>query len=349
MPGDKAKNEPNERAADPGSFNLQADGQGDVHDILPISITDDLTAAMHSGFGIDSPFTRDIPLGRQAIVGMRFQGGSDELVQDQEPGSRISFLRETENRFDPDAVMALDEKGRKLGYIPRHENRIPGALLDAGKSLYGIVTEIAEGRHYAGGRTPAVMYVDLYMREFAPPGGLTQIPRQGSSGSYAVLYLETDEGAAGGDAGSGGIRSVFAIKVINGEERGIFSDSISRNSMQEPMIRGLQSFIGYLPIVSHGITGETQKILEESWGVYTGRAFSNQVIDIREMAKHHLNELRALSIEDLADRLGIEIRCDAPREARCRQIWRIYCRFDRSELKRKQDIISGKQSGNPEV
>ncbi len=353
MPGDRMQNEYGDSLADAGNSGLKEAADTEARSIQPAAMTGGLTAAMHSGFGIESPFTREISLGKQPIVGMRYQGGSDELVQDLEPGSRITFLREPENRFDPDAVMALDEHGRKLGYIPRHENRIPGALLDAGKSLYGIATEVVKGRNYTGSGTPTVMYVDLYLREFAPPDGLLQIPRQGCRGSYAVLDLDS-------------LHSVCAIKVINGEERGIFSESCPDNrengtaakdllqgrlqwdASQEHMIRGLQSFIGYLPIVSHGITGELQKILEDAWGVYTGRAFSNQVIDVREMAKHHLNEFKALALEDLTDRLGIEIDCDTPQETRCRQIWRIYCRFDRSELERKRDILSGKQSGNPE-
>ncbi len=74
-----------------------------------------LTAAIHSGFGIESPFTREIFLTKQAIVGMRFQGGSDQLTGDMKPGDRITFVREPENRFDHNAIMALDSQGRKLG------------------------------------------------------------------------------------------------------------------------------------------------------------------------------------------------------------------------------------------
>ncbi|MBQ4177336.1 MAG: hypothetical protein II640_07730 [Lachnospiraceae bacterium] len=372
MPGDNMQNEYGDSPADAGNTSLEETAYTEARSIQPAAMTGGLTAAMHSGFGIESPFTREIFLGKQPIVGMRYQGGSDELVQDLEPGSRVTFLREPENRFDPDAVMALDEHGRKLGYIPRHENRIPGALLDAGKSLYGIATEVVKGRNYTGGGTPTVMYVDLYLREFAPPDGLLQIPRQGCRGSYAVLDLEVrgeaeSKKGPGTDEGTDKILSVCAIKVINGEERGIFSEScpdsrengtaaedllqgrLQWDASQEYMIRSLQSFIGYLPIVCHGITGELQKILEDAWGVYTGRAFSNQVIDVREMAKHHLNEFHALSLEELTDRLGIEIDCDTPQETWCRKIWRIYCRFDRSELGRKRDILSGKQSGNSEA
>ena len=92
-----------------------------------------LTSMMHTGLGIESPFMREICLKRQCIVGTRYQGGSDELVEDLTEGSRITFLREPDNQYDPNAIMALDEQGRKLGYIPKRENELMAALMGAGK------------------------------------------------------------------------------------------------------------------------------------------------------------------------------------------------------------------------
>ena len=48
-----------------------------------------LSLWMHSVHSIPSPFARDIYLGQQAIVGMRFQGGAEELVNELVPGERI--------------------------------------------------------------------------------------------------------------------------------------------------------------------------------------------------------------------------------------------------------------------
>ena len=67
-----------------------------------------LTAAMHTGFGIASPFTREIFLKEQLpIVGMRYQGGSLDLLREIQTGSRITFMREPENHYDQKAIMAL--------------------------------------------------------------------------------------------------------------------------------------------------------------------------------------------------------------------------------------------------
>ncbi len=401
-----------------------------------------LTTAIHSGFGITSPFTREIFLARQAIVGMRFQGGSDELIADLAEGSRISFLREPENRFDEKAIMALDENGRKLGYIPRNDNTILAALMDAGKYLYGVVCkEPSDYYNGSNGRfTPTVLMVNLYMREFAMPGDPDQIPRQGYRGSYVVMELNTTEGREEGPK----ISSACAIRVINGEERGIFLREVSADrkcegikgdpdedkenkdiavdegkenkdiaadegkenkdiaadkekdnkdiaadqdmgaedipeDSYEKLARGLQRFTGYLPVVLHDVDGQKQMALENAWGIYTGKPFSNLVIDIRQMAENHLPRLRNYSLENIADSLGImagqEPGSDpkqklesgseqkpesdpaqkrasgmeqtnglaAEMEMRCRIIWRIYYRFDRSELKKRPEVISGKR------
>lgn len=288
-----------------------------------------LTAAMHSGLGIDSPFTREIFLTKQAIVGMRFQGGSDDLMEDLKPGNRVTFIREPENRYDANAIMALDEQGRKLGYIPRLNNPILSALMDAGKYLYGIVSGEPEDRNAYGGHTPTALYVDLYLREYSVPDDLTQIPLQGSRGSYAVTDFELTD-----DSKEPKVCGVFVIKVINGEERGIHTEAIPDDSEPseedyEKLIRNLQTYIGYLPVVGYSISGKMQKALENAWGVYTGKPFSNQVIDIRVMAWNRFQNNWKQSLEGLAERLGITVNSDTLQETRCRQILQSYCKLDR--------------------
>ena len=334
------------RRSDPSSLS----GQKQSYGLSPVDVTgSSLTAAMHTGFGIGTPFTREIRLkSMQAIVGMRFQGGALDLIRDLKPGSRITFIHELENQYDRNAVMALDEQGRKLGYIPRMENAILSALMDAGKYIYGIVTKIPEHGYDNGGSIPTTLYVALYLQEFAAPDGMIQIPRQGYQGSYAVMDLETEEDGYGADADIGNptIQSVFAIRVINGEERGIFAADMQGEGQDpaaevyEKLIQDLRGFIGYLPVVVHDSTGRAQEALETGWGLYTGHPFSNQVINICEMAKNHLDMYAEQSLKSLTERLGIDAEGDIPGELRCRQIWQIYCRFDRSELERRVEPVS---------
>lgn len=53
------------------------------------------------------------------------------------PQDLLVFQREQQNPHDPLAILILDTKGHKLGYVPREKNEIPARLLDAGKMLFG--------------------------------------------------------------------------------------------------------------------------------------------------------------------------------------------------------------------
>ena len=304
---------------------------------------------IHAQADIPSPFMKNIFLLRQVIVGTRYVGGSDELVGDLKPGCRITFLAEPDNAYDKYAVMALDSRGRKLGYIPRHENKIIGALLKAGKYIYGILPDKqpVQGMPAPGTeRTPYSIWVDLYMREFLLPDDMVQIPRQGYQGSYVatdfILWNDEENDEENDDARQ--ISSIFAIKVINGEERDVFRRFIGREDPEayREAIAAFQRFAGYLPLVSHDITEEVLPQLEEAYGVVLGMPFSNHVIDTLQMAANHMPWVRHGSLDRLADELGIEVNCDTREETRCRTIWKLYIRMERSELEKKPKT-SGKR------
>ena len=288
-----------------------------------------VSVAMHTGTGLTSPFMKEIYLTRQTIVGLRFQGGAADLVKDLSPGERITFLREPDNKYDSKAIMALDEDGRRLGYIPRHENHILSALMDAGKMIYGVVPD-GEFVQRANDRTPYLLQVDLFMREFALPDDLTEVPRHGYQGSYAVI-----DGDLLSKPGEYWISDICVIKVINGEERGLFERSLSEDAEEDEyqeMIRSLEHFVGKLPLVGHGINKEVRRCLEDAYGVILGKTFTNQVIDTRIMAKNHISWARDYTLEKLAQELGIEAEGGNENEIRCRKIWQLYCRMEKSEL-----------------
>ena len=295
-----------------------------------------LSMAMHNGPGVLSPFMKEIYLTRQIIVALRYQGGAKELLKDLKPGEKVSFLREPDNRFDRKAIMAVDEDGRKLGYIPRTQNDILASLMDAGKVIYGIVTD--RQMVPRKGQTPGSIWVDLYMREFAMPGDLSEIPRHGYQGSYAVV-----DGELTLFHGETRICSVAAVKVINGEERGFYEKSVSEAAEEDEydeLIAEFAHFVGNLPLVGHGISDKAQHCLEDMYGVILGKSFSNHVIDTHEMAKNHLPWAKSYGLEYLADQLGIEKpEGSTENEVRCRMIWQLYCRMERSELERRKENV----------
>ena len=105
-------------------------------------------------------------------------------------------------------------------------------------------------------------------------------------------------------------------------------------------------FIGYLPIVCHGITGKMEDLLAEAYGIALGKPFSNTVIDTEKMAENHLPKAPDYSLEGLADYLGIEADGIDPQEQNCRITWQLYRRMDKSQLERKKDAASGDDDVN---
>ncbi len=56
----------------------------------------------------------------------------DELILQREPG----------NRFDENAILVLDGKKRKIGYIPEKDNPVFARLMDAGKMIKARIRNI---------------------------------------------------------------------------------------------------------------------------------------------------------------------------------------------------------------
>jgi hypothetical protein len=65
-----------------------------------------------------------------------------EVFQSLKVNDHLILRRDKENKFDEKAILVLNEKKIKLGFIPRKDNAIFSRLLDAGKLLTGTVKEI---------------------------------------------------------------------------------------------------------------------------------------------------------------------------------------------------------------
>lgn len=59
----------------------------------------------------------------------------ESVFDDVKEGAKLVLQREPKNRFDENAILVLDEKKRKLGYIPEKDNMVFARLMDAGKYL----------------------------------------------------------------------------------------------------------------------------------------------------------------------------------------------------------------------
>ena len=80
------------------------------------------------------------PLSHEILLFDSYVAGTthikDESVfEDIKVGDKLILQREPENRFDDNAILILDNKKRKLGYIPEKDNIVFARLMDAGKYL----------------------------------------------------------------------------------------------------------------------------------------------------------------------------------------------------------------------
>ena len=65
----------------------------------------------------------------------------DSVLKEIAVGDKLTLQRE-ENKFDDNAILVLDEKKRKVGYIPERDNIIFARLMDAGKMLAAKVSKL---------------------------------------------------------------------------------------------------------------------------------------------------------------------------------------------------------------
>ena len=80
------------------------------------------------------PLSHEILLFDSYVAGTTYI--EDETVFDEiKEGDKLVLKREPENRFDENAILVLDGKNRKLGYIPEKDNIVFARLMDAGKYL----------------------------------------------------------------------------------------------------------------------------------------------------------------------------------------------------------------------
>lgn len=125
------------------------------------------TVFKNDSFLLDIPQIKEIFLMHINIAGSRFVTGIEGIFNELYDGEKLRLVREPENPHDSRAVRIDDSKGRKLGYIYRHENEAVANLLDAGKNIYGIIKipEKDENGEYVSRFNENCIPVDLYMRD----------------------------------------------------------------------------------------------------------------------------------------------------------------------------------------
>ncbi|MEG2199343.1 MAG: HIRAN domain-containing protein [Anaerovorax sp.] len=90
---------------------------------------------------VPKPFEHDIFLFDTYIAGTSHIEGIEELEPYLSVEDKLDFFREPDNPHDAQAIVIKNIHGVKIGYVPKMDNLIFSRLMDAGKLLFGKITE----------------------------------------------------------------------------------------------------------------------------------------------------------------------------------------------------------------
>ncbi len=105
---------------------------------------EEISTVLYSPMGLsfERAFSRQIFLDEVNIAGVTHVKKIKSYVKKLKVGDRLTLLREPKNEYDELAIVVKDEKGHKLGYVPRRCNSVVARLMDAGKLVYAIIDDI---------------------------------------------------------------------------------------------------------------------------------------------------------------------------------------------------------------
>lgn len=124
-----------------------------------------MTILQQTGSNVPDLFTRDILLMHTMVNGAMHVRNIHKLASMLKPGDHVKLVLEPDNPADSKAILVRNDKGKKLGYIPRAKNEVLFHLLDSGKYLYGIVTGDDIGENLDKDDPWVEIYIDVYMKD----------------------------------------------------------------------------------------------------------------------------------------------------------------------------------------
>ena len=106
--------------------------------------TSEFTGLIYSPMAAEltRPFSRQIFLTHVNVAGCNHVRYIKKYMSELKEGDRVTLLREPKNEYDELAILVKDERKHKLGYVPRAHNHVMARPMDAGKLLYGIITDL---------------------------------------------------------------------------------------------------------------------------------------------------------------------------------------------------------------
>lgn len=93
------------------------------------------------GLVLPTPFERDIFLFDAFVASTTHIDHIEAIQEELAIGDKLVFFREPDNPHDSQAIRIETIDRVKIGYIPREDNIIFSRLMDAGKLLFGKITD----------------------------------------------------------------------------------------------------------------------------------------------------------------------------------------------------------------
>ena len=107
--------------------------------------SNDISVLLHSSEGsvLDMPFGRLIFLASVRIAGIQYTNDIDTILAELEVGDIMTLVREPANEHDSKAIAVYDRFDNRVGYVPRTSNEVLSHLMDAGKSMFAVLSRLS--------------------------------------------------------------------------------------------------------------------------------------------------------------------------------------------------------------
>lgn len=124
-----------------------------------------ISGLLHGPFsgGIHKPFSREIFLTHIPVLYNLGIKNLNRVLARMKVGDRVLLRRELDSEHDKTAIVVMNKRKRVLGYIPHSHSPVLAGLMEAGKHIWGVATDIEHERNGYGGHNSII--IDVFMED----------------------------------------------------------------------------------------------------------------------------------------------------------------------------------------
>ncbi len=119
----------------------------------------EILRALQNGGTLPKPFSKDTLVLKTHIAGTHYSDAK-KIIDSIKEGNYLVFQREAKNPYDKRAIKIMDLDKNKLGYVPKDKNEVVSNLMDAGKTIFGVIDKKQWDGDYLG------LEISVYLKEF---------------------------------------------------------------------------------------------------------------------------------------------------------------------------------------